>query len=1561
MINISDKCKQLYRLTKFKINILNFVLSLLCLLSLNVYANSNSHPIKPLNFNSLAIEDGMPDNNIRQMLQDDMDFVWLATEHGLSRFDGLNFKKYNHNINEIVSISNNDVKSILQDDNGTIWVGTSNGLNRLKHNQTGFIKYFHEIDKEHSLTNSHITAINQDDACRIWLGSKSGINLVVGKQGDSFKRYLYDEKTTAPTIVNFIQPINSSVLVGTNKGLYQYNATSDDFTLIETTLGELNSLANVIAAFVDSKGNLWLSVDKQGVYVKFKEEADFTFFQKLNLDFNDDSVTAFNEDENDNIWIGTTLSGLFLFDSVTKVVSSVRRIKKLQASNNSFSNIQSFLRDKSGLMWVGTASSGIYQWRPNTLNIQHFDISDFDEQNSISAGSIWHFAEANNGILWIATREGVKSYNPQTKKFASISIKTDSDKKEPEVFFITIEGNHLWFAAETSLIRYTPGVGVTERIISSSQEGFYLPENAYVYAIQYLDGILYAAIGDHGLLAFDLAARQLTEIPIQGEHNNAPSSTRPVALKLSSDNSLWVLTKDGLYNYSPEQKRFRLAIDEGPEQLSYRRVSALYEETPNSIWVGTSGNGVNHLIIDDYDKGTYKIEQFNHIDELKNQIINGVLLDDAVPANLWISTHSGLFNFNTETHDLRQFSPEDGLQGREFNEGAYFKDIDGYLYFGGINGFNRLDPIKFSSSKYEPSLRISKLSIDCFEDVFPCNDSLSVADINLNCKLNNNDCFKGNADLFHLPADVQKIELSFVSLDFTNPKSNNYRYRLYSKIKSPWIDLNSENTLLFYRLQSNSYTLEIQGSNHAGLWSQQVTRFKFTIDTPWYKNDYSYFAMALIFFFTIYLFSTKQVLKRQKERGIRLAIERSEENFKFALWGSGDELWEWNIEDDEFKRTNPIKIIDGSSENYNGKLSGVGALIHPEEVEDVKKSFNAHLIGDSPHFEAFFRIKSKNGGYIWTLARARVVDRDNDGTALRLLGSIKDITMIKATEDKLNLIAKAFETTMDGISILDPSFKSVFNNQAFYKITGLSLAEAINKQYFFSEQSLNHEQYQQIKIALKNFGEWEGEIWEQRANGESFAIDLKIDGVMDANRQISHFICVFSDVTYRKKAEDELRRLANLDSLTGLPNRSLFMDRLSHALAFAKRNNTQFALLFIDLDHFKNINDSLGHSIGDALLQKVAKRLRRCVRDVDTVARLGGDEFTIILENIKSADEVGVCANKIIKRMMKSIDISGTILKTSPSIGIGMYPSDGSDCESLLKNADLAMYSAKEKGRNNYQFFTADMTSSAVERINIENKLRVAIEQEQLELYYQPKVYSKTGELTGFEALIRWIHPDEGIISPAAFIPVAEETGLILEMGDWILEEAISQAKEWSDINPSCCSVAINISARQFQQGKLARRVAKLLKKYDLLPQFIELEITEGTLMSNMEHAIATLKTLSGMGVSLSLDDFGTGYSSLSYLKRFPVDKLKVDQSFVRDIMVNPGDASIVASIISLAHNLGLTVIAEGCETVEQLQFINSYDCEEVQGYLFSRPLPRADADLILRAGIIALEGDSTT
>ncbi|PCJ49912.1 MAG: hypothetical protein COA74_03715 [Gammaproteobacteria bacterium] len=1527
------------------------------------------HANKVSSFNLIAIENGLSDNNINKVLQDQSGFIWFATKHGLSRYDGFNIKSYFHSLSRPDSISSNSVETIYQDHQGTIWVGTLKGLNRLNTRESGFILYYSNQQQATSLSNNNITAINQDQAHRLWIGTANGINLLIDEKRGNFKHYLVkDAKSEEFIKINFIEPYNSTILAGTTKGLYEYNKDSDSFNLYPFKNTLLVNSYHFITSFVDSKETIWLAVKDVGVFFKSKTSSEFKKFNVAETktaeteivgELSTKDVSAISEDSNGNIWFGSSKEGLLIYYPEIKVLSSIQLNINSKNSILRKPSIQNIIQDASGLMWVGTESYGVLQWSPKTLHVKHYNEFALGVDNMSLDAMVWDFHEDDKGNIWIASYGGIKIFNPNTGIITPISIKRSGEKSEPEVYSITRENDHYWFATNNSLIRYKPNIGVIERITIDGNPEFSLPKNTYIKGVAYLDNVLYLAIEGQDLYAFDIVNRTHKKITLKGEGLESPSSKSALSVIKSLDEQLWILTADGLFKYNPIEDKIVLAISEGISQLSNNYISSLFEESVNSIWLGTSGYGINHLSIE--EDGSYKVDQFQQYPELRHQIVNGLLLDKETPANLWISTHSGIFQLNRTTNSMRHFTVEDGVQTREFNEGAYYLDKEGHIYFGAVNGFIRLNPLRFTTNTYEPPLRIIHFSASCSIDTYPCEENFAIKNLSFSCE--GTDCANKKINPMAFPYELEHLEITFTSLDYTSPLTNKYRYRLYADDlynstaeDIDWVHLLNKNSIVFNELKSSNYTLEIQGSNSSGLWSNRIARLDFSVATPWYRNKYMYLIQFIVVLFTVYLIISRRRFRYQEEKRVSLVIKKSEESFKFALWGSGDELWEWLIPSDLLIRTNQTVKYAKSRTEASNTMNEFVECIHPDDRKDTVKLISEHIRGKSVYYESFFRVLNTSGNYIWVLSRGRVVDRDENKKAIRILGSIKDITLIKATEDKLKLIAKAFETTMDGISILDPSFKAVLNNHAFYKITSLTTAEAINKQYFFSEESENHDKFQQILITLRNFGEWEGELWETRANGDKFAIELKIDKVVDDNRQVSNYICIFSDITYRKRSEDELRKLANYDSLTQLPNRSLFIDRLNQAIASAKRSESKFALLFIDLDHFKTINDSLGHSIGDELLRKVAQRLTRCVRDADTVARLGGDEFVIILENIHNVDEVGACADKIIRRMQKSIEISGTVLKTSPSIGIGIYPNDGLDRETLIKNSDIAMYSAKQNGRNNYQFFTADMTSSAVEKLNIQNKLIEAIDKNQLELYYQPKVYSDTGELTGFEALIRWIHPEDGMISPAAFIPVAEESGLIIPIGEWVLAEAISQAKKWSEINADCCAIAINLSARQFQQENLSEIIADLLNQYDLDPKYIELEITEGTLMSNMEHAISTLNTLRDMGICLSLDDFGTGYSSLSYLKRFPVNKLKVDQSFVRDITIDPGDASIVASIISLAHNLGLKVIAEGCETLEQLSFICSYNCEEVQGYLFSRPLPRAKAEEILKKGKIIIE-----
>lgn len=429
----------------------------------------------------------------------------------------------------------------------------------------------------------------------------------------------------------------------------------------------------------------------------------------------------------------------------------------------------------------------------------------------------------------------------------------------------------------------------------------------------------------------------------------------------------------------------------------------------------------------------------------------------------------------------------------------------------------------------------------------------------------------------------------------------------------------------------------------------------------------------------------------------------------------------------------------------------------------------------------------------------------------------------------------------------------------------------------------------------------------------------------------------------RKKIEQGFCYMAQYDALTGLANRALFMERMDRSISRANRNNSQVAIMFIDLDHFKRINDTLGHYAGDALLREVSNRLKQCTRKEDTVSRFGGDEFTIILENVKHMNDAVIVANKIIKSIANPILVNDVELYVTPSIGITIFPSDADNIEQLLKHADTAMYRAKEEGRDGFQFYTDGMNQETEERMGLEAMLRQALHHNEFQLYYQPKIDIQTGEMLGAEALIRWNQRELGMIQPDKFIPLAEETGLIFSIGEWVVREACRQMQDWLWAGIEPIRVAINLSPRQFNQQDLADMILDTTMEYSIVPRNIELEITESLLMNDTESSIKILSKLKDWGMHVSIDDFGTGYCSLGYLKSFPIETLKIDRSFVKDITIDPDDAAICSAIIALGHKLRLNVTAEGIETVEQLEYLKQQGCDEAQGYYFSKPLSAAD------------------
>lgn len=543
-------------------------------------------------------------------------------------------------------------------------------------------------------------------------------------------------------------------------------------------------------------------------------------------------------------------------------------------------------------------------------------------------------------------------------------------------------------------------------------------------------------------------------------------------------------------------------------------------------------------------------------------------------------------------------------------------------------------------------------------------------------------------------------------------------------------------------------------------------------------------------------------------------------------------------------------------------------------------------------------------------------------------------------ESQLQLAANVFENIDEGVVVTDTHAKIVAINKAVSEITGYSEKELLgqNPRLWKSE---HHDAafYQAMWSSLTDTLHWRGEIWNRRKNGEIFPAQMTITGLKNEDGKLSNYVSVFSDISTAKESQEMLEHLAQYDQLTNIPNRRLLYDRLRHALSIAGRRELSLGLLLLDLDGFKTVNDTLGHKSGDLLLIQVAKRLLQCVRESDTVARLGGDEFVVLLPDCKTAENVTNVTRKILEELASPFDIEGNDIFVSASIGVTMYPDDGNKAEILLKNADTAMYHIKDTGKNNFQFFTASMQEHIVKRLQLTSQLRYAMEREEFLLHYQPKMDLVTGRINGMEALVRWQHPDVGLVNPADFILLAEETGIIIPLGKWVLRQACLQMKAWKKEGLDSLRVSVNLSARQFQDEELVEMVETVLLDTGIEAGFLELEITESTIMQDIERTIETLWQLRNLGILLSIDDFGTGYSSLNYLKRFPLDILKIDQSFVMDITTDPNDRAVVEAIVSLSRHLKMKVVAEGVETEEQLDFLKKQKCHEVQGNYIAKPL----------------------
>lgn len=692
------------------------------------------------------------------------------------------------------------------------------------------------------------------------------------------------------------------------------------------------------------------------------------------------------------------------------------------------------------------------------------------------------------------------------------------------------------------------------------------------------------------------------------------------------------------------------------------------------------------------------------------------------------------------------------------------------------------------------------------------------------------------------------------------------------------------------------------------------------------------------------------------------AVQRTNDMLKqrtdLALGGTNTAILDWDyVDKSSYISPNWKEMLGFSDDELENTFRTWKARVHKEDVKEVIDKLNFAKRVKAQYFYTTHRLRRKNGSYIWILGKARLIYNKNK-KVVRMVGTHTDITKEKEIELKNERQAKIIEQIHDAVVATDLQGVVTSWNKGAELLTGYESSEFIGKNIseLFSPK--------ENKLILKNMKAiLRGEEYRIQArvtqkSKKSIDADATFSVLRDERNKPIGIIGYAQDVTERETAQKalleekgKLSHQANHDTLTGLPNRALFNDRLERSLLKAKRNDTKIALLFIDLDHFKDINDSLGHVVGDKVLQRVSQLLLGAIREEDTLSRLGGDEFTIILENLTQGQDASLLAKKIIDALSKTISVGDHDLYVSCSVGVSLYPDDGNQSLNLIKYADSAMYKAKSEGRNNFQFYSSEMTELAFERLVMETSLREAIKKEEFVVYYQAQVNGTNNKIVGMEALVRWNHPTMGLVSPNYFIPLAESTGLIVEIDRYVMKTAMRDLAHWREQGLTPGVLSMNLAIKQLKQQDFLSTFDRLMRETSCKPEWIALEVTEGQIMSNPEESIKVLRTLSDLGIALSVDDFGTGYSSLSYLKKLPIDKLKIDQSFVRDLPDDEEDAAIAKAVIALAKSLNLGIIAEGVETEKQKNFMIENGCEHIQGYLYSKPAPASEFKLLLSRG----------
>ncbi|WP_445776988.1 EAL domain-containing protein [Shewanella sp.] len=1391
-----------------------------------------------LNHTNYGVADGLSQDTVTAIVEDQDGYVWVGTINGLNRFDGNEFKQF-YAADDGKSLPSSFIRNLLIDDNGTLLVGTDKGL----------VEFDKETESFHP--NSISTQIGEQ---AIWSLSKQDNEIFVGLHN---KFLTYDTRTFQVTYTfenNHVKEIKK--IIKTDKRYYIRNYDGSVFRIIKDKQTLIDDKTNEIALAEDKI----IIAKKTGLFVLSDSLDKLSNINAITLDTSTTKnyIIAISENKILKVNIKNEKA---LITKLGTIDLDVEKLKK------------AFIKEENNNIYISNYIDGFLKISNNNNIIKRI--------NNKNTGA-WSITKDMNDIYIVNDENLIKIYDKNLKLKKDIKTNIPHGPKS-----ILINNNNIFIGSAT-------GVFLKNKFSLNEPEKKLI--QGAVFSLKKYGGLLYISTFDGHIYSIDLSSKELKVSTVLDNIN------APIYDTLLLNNTLWIASQSGLLRLK-NNKLTNIYNDDFVFNL-LEHDGYIYFGTRNSVFsINNSDIKVINKVLD-RKKVVYSMTKLGGtITATSNREVNIINLKDKSTYTLKIKNGS-FEDYNTQSSLV----------------------LDGKILIGSNNGISLINPI--SAINQLNNIKTRKIHL---QDLFLFNARVNVGEKPLPTALDN----------------LKKLELKYSDYPFSikfnilGDSNDDYEFFYYLEdLEKNWLSTNGNDTVTYTNLSAGNYRFRLYAKNHLTGKQSEERNLSITITPPWWLSNLAMSFYSLISLLVILL--TIRAINRRRQ--IQKQIAQSEERLKLSLWGSGDEMWDWDIESGKIYRSNIWGSLDFPQDGQRSGTPEEESNIHPLDRHRVTKALNDHFNSLTDHFEIAYRVKARNKQWVWILDRAKIVERDQKDRPLRMTGTIKDINNIKQAEEQLRLFARAIENISEGMFILNEKYQYVEVNEACCELTGSTRENYLN-------QTLNFNRYPesfsaQIRSILKQQGRWSGEVEASKGANDSFLMELTIDAIYNEEGETSHYVGVFSDITRRKQQEEELRKLTNNDLLTGLPNRSSLQVTLSNLV----KKDIHHTLMVLDLDNFKRINDSLGHQIGDDLLIGVAERIKLSIPAHASLYRLGGDEFALLVDQHPDIGTCAAIATQVINCLKPAFNLNNESLVLGISIGIVLYPEDEQDEQALLRKADIAMYHAKSAGGNRYQFYSESLNQNALRQLEIENLIREALKDDLFEVYYQPKIDVKKDRLTGMEALVRLNHPTLGIIGPNEFIPLAEENGLIVEIGDVVLRKACFAAQKWLEAGLFTGRVAVNLSSKQFALIDLQQRIESILRLTKLPAKHLELEITEGTVIKNPEQAIKVMQQLAKMGVSLALDDFGTGYSSLSYLKRFPINCLKIDKTFVDDIDKSDRDLKMVDSIITIAHNMGLSVVGEGVEQTAQLNILKALNCEEIQGYIYSKPIKETEFELMLTA-----------